>query len=147
MRISENGLNLIKRFESFSPAVYLCPAKKLTIGYGHVLRKGEPLDWVITKEEGEYILDRDCDIAESAVNSIGVKLNQNQFDALVSFTFNVGVNAFKKSTLVRLLKKGDYNAAGQQFDRWIFGNGRILNGLVRRRDDEKRLFFTPTEEL
>ena len=147
MKISEHGLNLIKRFESFSPDVYLCPAKKLTIGYGHVIRKDEPIDWVITEEEAEYILDRDCDIAEAAVNSISVKLNQNQFDALVSFTFNVGVNAFKKSTLVKLLKKGDYNGAGQQFDRWIYGNGRILNGLVRRRDDEKRLFFTPTEEF
>lgn len=119
MRIGEKGLALIKEFESFVSFPYTCPAGKLTIGYGHVVLQDEEFT-KITPEEGEKLLINDCAIAENCINKlVKVELNQNQFDALVSFVFNVGRENFFASTLLKQLNKKDYNEAAEQFTRWM----------------------------
>ncbi|WP_319422750.1 lysozyme [Pleurocapsa sp. FMAR1] len=91
--------------------------------------------------EAERLLKEDLSIFEKAVTRfVTVPLNQNQFDALVSFTFNVGVGAFSKSTLLKLLNYKDYQKAANEFSRWTRGGGRILPGLINRRKDEHELF-------
>jgi lysozyme len=103
MRISQAGLDLIKQHESFSAIPYLCPAKKLTIGFGHVVLPNESFT-TITETQALEILRKDVSIAENCINkTVKVPLSQDQFDALVSFVFNVGCNAFLKSTLLRKL--------------------------------------------
>lgn len=109
MKASQKAIDLIKYFESFSAEPYLCPANYLTIGYGHRILPNENFE-KITEEEAEIILKKDMIFAEKAINEfVEVELSQNQFDALVSFVFNVGVEAFKNSTLLRSLngKKSD----------------------------------------
>lgn len=105
MRISQNGLDLIKKSESFAPLPYICPAGKLTIGYGHCILPHESFT-KITEKDAEEILRKDAAIAENCINkAVKVPLTQNQFDALVSFIFNVGCAAFLKSTLLRKLNE------------------------------------------
>lgn len=141
MHISENGLNLIKLFEAFKPVVYPCAAGKPTIGYGHVVKDGESFT-TLTEKEATQLLKSDCAIAENCVNKlVKVPLNQNQFDALVSFAFNVGCNAFFTSSLLKMLNKSDFIGAAEQFGRWIHANGVALPGLVTRRRKEKELFL------
>jgi lysozyme len=103
MRISQNGLDLIKQHESFSPTVYICPAGKPTVGFGHVVLPNESFTR-ISEQEAEDLLCKDVSIAENCINNaVKVPITQNQFDALVSFVFNVGCAAFLKSTLLRKL--------------------------------------------
>lgn len=140
MIASKNALEIIKRFEGFEPAPYRCPAGKLTIGYGHLIKNGESFT-KITKEEGEDLLKRDVHFAEDAVTRlVKVLLEQYQFDALVSFVFNLGEVNFSKSTLLRKLNIGDYEGAANEFGKWILSNGVALSGLKARREAEKRLF-------
>jgi lysozyme len=140
MKTSQKGVDLIKGFESFSPVPYKCEAGKLTIGYGHLIKPKENFTR-ITKEEAEDILKKDISATECALNQyVSVNLNQNQFDALVSLVFNIGVGNFFTSTLLHILNKEDYAGASEQFDRWIFVKKRISHGLERRRKKEKELF-------
>lgn len=139
MRISETGIDFIKGFESFEPKAYLCPANVWTIGYGHTgdVHAGD----VITEEVAEKLLEADLAEAEDAVNDfVDVDLEQCMFDALVIFTFNCGVGAFRGSTLLKLLNNGDYAGAKQQFLRWNKGGGKVLPGLTRRRAAEAEMF-------
>ena len=139
-RTSAKGINLIKEFEGFRARSYLCPANVLTIGYGHT-KTCQP-GQVISTIKGEELLKEDLVRFERAVNVlVKVPLTQNQFDALVSFAFNVGVGAFKKSTLLRLLNQGNYKQAADEFMRWVHGGGVKLAGLVRRRQAERNLFL------
>lgn len=131
---------IIKEFEGLRLEAYKCPADVWTIGYGHT-RGVIPGD-VITKKEAEAFLSEDVEDAESAVNEyVNVKLNQNQFDALVSFVYNLGAGNFKSSTLLRKLNQGDYLGAANEFERWNKAGGKVLNGLVRRRKAESNLFI------
>lgn len=140
--ISPRGIALIKEHEGFRAKPYYCPAGKLTIGYGHVIRDGENFK-AITPEEGEALLRNDVAEAESAVSRlVKAPLTQNQFDALVSFVFNIGTNRFAKSTLCSLLNQEMYFAAAQEFQKWAWGGGKKLPGLVKRRAAEKELFLT-----
>lgn len=142
MNISQNGLNLIKEFESFSATPYHCPAGKLTIGYGHVIKDDEKFSQ-ITEEQANNILKSDCSQAVICINSrIKPELTQNQFDALVSFVFNVGCGNFNTSTLLRLLNSKNYQGAAEQFTRWIYANGVALPGLIKRRAKEQELFLS-----
>lgn len=145
---TEQGLNLIKFFEGFSPIRYLCPARVWTIGIGHAIRKGEKWDSAtatITLEEALELLDKDNDEAErAAIRLIRNPLEDWQFDSLVSFTFNLGSGALQASTLRRRLNDGDYYNASLEFDKWIYGGGRILPGLIKRRKAERILFQTGT---
>lgn len=139
MKIGNKGLGLIKEFEGLYLRKYKCPAGYWTIGYGHLWYKGDKEE--ITEEEAEIFLVQDLADAEWAVNKyVTVPITQNQFDALVSFTMNLGSGSLKSSTLLRLLNAGDYAEAADQFTRWIYGGGEELPGLVRRRKEEKKLF-------
>ncbi len=139
--ISNKGIALIKRWEGFRDKAYLCPGNVWTIGYGHT--KNVYQGMCISKEQAEQLLREDLKHFEASVSQlVTVKLNQAQFDALVSFTFNVGVYAFKKSTLRKLVNQGDFLEAANQFDRWVYANRKKLPGLVKRRADEKQLFLS-----
>ncbi|XKM12676.1 lysozyme [Orbaceae bacterium ac157xtp] len=139
MNISKNGTNLIKSFESLMLRAYHCSAGRLTIGYGHT--GGVKLGQVITEKEADCYLMQDLYNVENAINKlVHIQLNQNQYDALCSLVFNIGVGAFNKSTLLAKLNKGDYVGASAEFKRWNKANGVVLAGLVRRRKTEEDLF-------
>lgn len=143
MRVSQKGIDLIKKFEGIRLTAYICPAGVLTIGYGHTgsdVKSGMR----ITEEQAEKLLWQDTESAQQTVSSfVNVKLNQNEYDALVSFTFNVGPTAFVNSTLLRLLNHGaDRKVVAGEFGRWVkAGSDEPVPGLVRRREEEKKLFL------
>lgn len=141
--VTDVGLELIKRFESFSPTVYVCPAGYPTVGYGHVVLDGEPerLAGGIDEDEAEDLLRLDAGIAERAVlRLIAVPLTDGQFDALVSFVFNVGAGGLQRSTLRRKVNRDEHSAVPAEFMKWIWAGGRKLKGLVRRREAEARIY-------
>ena len=144
MKISDTGKTLIKRFEGISLKAYYCPAGKLTIGYGHTgLVDGKPINpkLIITKEKAEQLLNLDVEKFEKAVISlVKVPIKQNQFDALISFCYNVGIGNFQSSTLLKLLNEKKYTAAGEQFGRWVYVDKKVSQGLVNRRNAEAELF-------
>lgn len=140
-RTGKRGITLIKIFEGLRTTAYKCPAQKWTIGYGHT-RTAEP-GMLITEEEAVDLLQKDLEFFEAGVRkAVDVKITQNQFDALVSFAFNVGLGNFRKSTLLKKLNKGDDWGASQEFVRWKYSNGKVLPGLLRRRRAERELFMS-----
>lgn len=144
MKISEKGLALIKEFEGLYLEAYKCPAGVWTIGFGTTEPiNGQPIQagMKITKEMAETLLLNNLKTYEAGVNNaVKVKLNQNQYDALVSFAYNCGVGALQKSDLLKYLNQGEYGKASDEFPRWNKANGKVLNGLVRRRKAEQELF-------
>ena len=144
MKTSANGIAHIKEFEGFRGKRYLCPANKWTIGYGHVIVDSERLTlWnaELTEEQAAKLLIKDLDRFESAVRDmVAAPLTQGQFDALVSFAFNLGEAKLRSSTLLKLLNAGDYNGARKQINRWVYSNGKKLDGLIRRRARETEMF-------
>jgi len=142
MTTSPNGIALIKRFEGLRLKAYLDPVGVATIGYGHtyLVNLNDP---AITEEEADRLLAEDLKLYEKPVREmVKVPINQNQFDALVSFAFNLGTAALRGSTLLKKLNSGQ--PCAEEFDRWIFAAGKALPGLTRRRAAERRLFETPT---
>lgn len=142
MKTSPKGISLIKEFEGLSLDAYMCSAGVLTIGYGHTggVQKGDR----ITEKKAEELLQDDLKKFENGVlRLVRVPLNQNQFDALVSFAFNLGVGNLGKSTLLRKLNDRDFKGAAAEFVRWNKAGGRELDGLTRRRNAEAELFSTP----
>jgi len=146
-KISENGINIIKRFEGFSSKPYLCPAKICTIGYGATFypngKKVTMADKPITEEEGVKLLAYMLEKFEQYVDSYCIDtITQNQFDALVSFCYNEGPNNLKNSTL---LKKVNANPNDEsiraEFMKWTKASNKILKGLVIRRTAEADLYF------
>jgi len=139
MEISAKGLDLIKKFEGLELESYLCPADVWTIGYGST--KGVKEGMSITEEEAEALLKKEaqeyCDYVKEYVS---VTLTQNQFDALVSWTYNLGPRNLKNSTLLEVLNKEEYDKVPEQILRWTKAAGKELNGLVRRRQAEADLF-------
>ncbi len=141
MTTSDLGIELIKKHEGFRSKAYRCSANVLTIGFGHTLNV-KPTD-VITLDEAEHFLRQDVEFAEKEVNKHNLNINQNQFDALVSFVFSLGVGNFARSTLLRKIKSNpDDPTIRKEFERWIYAGGKVLNGLVRRRKEEAELYFT-----
>ena len=137
--VTEAGLDLIKRFEGFSPTIYICPAGYPTIGYGHVVLAHEREQFAagITKAEATELLRKDVRIAELAVlRLISVPLTDGQFDALVSFTFNLGAGALQRSTLRRKANRGEHECVPAELLKWVWAAGKKLPGLVRRRQAE-----------
>lgn len=133
---------LIKSFEGLELEAYLCPADIWTIGYGHTgnVKEGDS----ITKEEAEALLDKDLQTFRNGVKRlVKVPLNENQFGALVSFAYNLGLGSLQNSTLLKMLNAGDYTGAADQFLRWNKSGGKVLTGLVRRREAERAVFLTP----
>ena len=145
MKTSSNGTALIREFEGFMAGAYLCPAKVWTIGIGTTVypngtkvKKGDKC----TQEQALEYLQHDLKSFEKTVNeSVKVLLSQNQFDALVSLAYNIGSGAFKNSTLLKKLNANDYAGAADQLPRWNRGDGKVLKGLIRRRDAERSLFL------
>ncbi|MGV3346257.1 lysozyme [Enterobacteriaceae bacterium LUAb1] len=139
MNISQNGVALIKQFEGCSLSSYLCPAGICTIGYGHTagVSDGEK----ITQCRADELLDGDLKVAEADVNRlVTVPLRQGQFDALCSFVFNLGAGDLAGSTLLKKLNSGDTAGASDEFCKWVHGGGKVLPGLVKRREAERELF-------
>jgi lysozyme len=148
MQTSDKGVELIKSFEALRLKAYLDAVGVWTIGYGHTI--GVKAGDVITEEVANHMLGADlCDPEDAINNNAKVPLNQNQFDALVSLTFNIGNWNFKKSTLLRELNSGEYEEAARQFLVWDKGhvNGKLvpLPGLTKRRAAESALFNTSIE--
>lgn len=148
MRTSQSGINMIKSHEGLRLRAYQCPAGVWTIGYGSTYAVTQGLE--ISEADAEGRLRRDLRTAERAADRlVQVDLSQGQFDALVSFTFNLGAGALESSTLLRKLNAGDYEGAQAEFPRWR--NARVngvltpLPGLVRRRADEAALFASGIE--
>jgi len=139
MKTGSKGIKLVKEFEGFKAQAYLCPANVWTIGYGTTsgVKKGQ----MVTEEQAIKLLQDDLAKFEKAVkNLVRVPLNQDQFDALVAFVYNIGVGAFSRSTLLSLLNQGNYEAVPEQLLRWNKAGGRVLSGLARRRQAEGKLF-------
>jgi len=140
MNISEKGINFIKSFEGFSSTIYLCPAGYKTIGYGHLIKKHKNFT-SITESEALELLKKDILHAENTVIRLtNIALNQNQFDALVSFVFNVGSGAYQRSTLRAKVNRGAHQEVPLEFMRWIRVNGIVSRGLVNRRFAEAELY-------
>jgi lysozyme len=140
--INAAGLALIKKHEGLRLEAYVCPGGIITIGFGHTgdVSLGEK----ITVAEAERLLQRDLHLFENAVQSlVRVPLNDNQFATLVSFSFNVGVQALARSTLLNLLNRQWYQQVPAQLLKWTTSNGRVLAGLISRRRDEAALWSTP----
>jgi GH24 family phage-related lysozyme (muramidase) len=152
MNLSERGLDLIKGFEGYHTKLpngdciaYRCPANVLTIGYGCTKGVREGMIW--TEAQAKAALAKEIATHESAVmRLVSVDLNQNQFDALVSFAYNVGNGALEKSTLLKKLNAGDYPGAQAEFMKWNKGGGKVLRGLSIRRAKEAALFAERVEE-
>ena len=137
--VTEEGLNLIKRFEGFSPTIYICPAGYPTIGYGHVVLTDEREEFAagITQAEATELLRKDVRLAERAVlRLISAPLTDGQFDALVSFTFNLGAGALQRSTLRLKVNRGEHESVPAELMKWVWAAGRRLSGLARRRKAE-----------
>ena len=141
--ITQDGLNLIKHFEGFEPEIYLDAAGLPTIGYGHLIRKGEHkmFENGISESAAEALLSKDIWTAENSVlRLVNVPLTDNQFNALVSFTFNLGSGALQRSTLRRKVNREEHEEVPAEFLRWVWAGGRKLKGLIRRREAEAALY-------
>ena len=141
MKTSQRGIDLIKEFEGYSERVYMCAGGKYTIGYGHT-RGVEPGD-TCTREKAEEYLKLDLDDAEQTIDAlINVPLSQNQFDALVSLVYNIGSGNFFDSTIRRVIncKISDPEEYRRAWMMWVKSRGKVLKGLVRRREAEFELF-------
>ena len=134
------AVQLIKEFEGCKLKAYKCPADVWTIGYGHTdgVKEGDE----ITQQEADRLLAADVDLFTSGVQRLVTSdINRNQLGALVSFAFNLGLGNLRHSTLLKLVNAGDFVGAANQFPRWNKAAGKVLPGLVRRREAEKQLFL------
>jgi len=139
MKISLEGLGLIKKFEGCELEAYKCAAGVWTIGYGSTkeVKEGDTL----TQGEADYLLKYEMDEYEGYVNDmVKVDLNQNQFDALVSWVFNLGPSNLSSSTLLTRINNKDWKDVPNQIKRWNKAGGKVLEGLIRRREAEALLF-------
>ena len=142
MRTSQRGIDLIKEFEGYSERVYMCAGGKYTIGYGHT-RGVEPGD-TCTREQAEEYLRHDLIDAEETIEAlINVPLSQCQFDALVSLVYNIGSGNFYSSTIRRVINRKitDIEEYRRAWMMWIKSRGKVLKGLIRRREAEFELFI------
>ena len=145
MRMSSDGIKLLKEHEGVRKEVYLDPIGLPTGGVGHLLKGDEiqrfPVGTQLSDEQIDEWLRQDIREAEEAVEQlVKVELNQSQFDALVSFVFNVCSGNFQRSQLLRLINANEFDLAARQFGRWVFAGGKRFRGLERRRTDEAELF-------
>ena len=146
MKISDIALEKIKEFEGLRTEAYRCPGGVLTIGYGHTgsdVREGDR----ISQYWAEELLKADVAKVAEQVERLGVALTQGQFDALVSFAFNLGIGRLRTSKLLRLIRRQDsYRNIKAEFKRWVYAGGRKQPGLERRREWEANRFFSPSPD-
>ena len=150
MRINQATVNLVKEFEGFRAKAYKCPAGIWTIGYGTTAAAGvgiTPKDGMtITKSDAEAYLQAALDkFADQIAPSIAVAISDNEFGAFVSLAYNIGPGAFKKSSALRLFNAGDKEGAAKAILMWNKAGGKVLKGLTRRREAERKLFLTPAD--
>lgn len=139
MKISTEAYCAIAAFEGFRPTAYKCPSGVWTIGYGHTkgVKKGD----MISYQEASKLLMRDIEEVEDKLASLGT-LTQGQLDSLVSFVFNVGIAKFNNSTLKKKVIANRFDKSiGKEFKRWIYSKGKVLQGLVKRREWEARRYY------
>lgn len=144
---SNNCYNLIKKYEGFSEKPYKCSAGVPTIGYGSTFylngNKVTMKDSPISEEVALSILFSVVeDFSKKVEKLLNVSVNQNQFDALVDFSYNLGIGNLQKSTLLKLVNNKDFVGASKQFKLWNKANGKVLNGLTKRRKEEEELFLS-----
>jgi lysozyme len=146
MHMTEEGLALIRRFEGFRAEAYRCPAGVWTIGYGHTSQAGPPkvrAGMVVSEAEARAILATDAAVFADGVRAaLTREVSPEQFSALVSFAFNVGVGAFRRSSVLKAVNEGRIEAVPERLKLWVKADGRRLEGLVRRREAEAELFAT-----
>lgn len=141
MKASVDAYELIKQFEGLRLEAYLCPAGIWTIGYGHT--SGVSPNSFITIQEADEYLHRDVAAIEMQLNKLNLSLRQCQWDAIVSFVFNVGIGNFKASTLLAKIRiNPDDNSIIDEFLRWVYANGKVMRGLQKRRLTEMKLYFS-----
>jgi lysozyme len=140
MKVSDEGLSLIKHFEGCELKAYRCAANVLTIGYGTTKNVTEDME--ITQEEAESLLQEEMHEYEGYINDIvKVPLEQHQFDSMVSWVFNLGSGNLFSSTLLKKLNNSEYDEVPEQIKRWNKAGGKVLEGLVKRREAEALLFL------
>lgn len=147
MKISQKGLNLIKRFEGCHLEPYRDPIGLWTVGWGHLIGDGKtlPIEWFrrLTQDEADRLLEKDLERFERGVSRLCPNnLTQPRFDALVSFAFNVGLGNLQASTLRRKHNRSDVFGSAQEFLKWNKAGGKILRGLTRRRESESALYLS-----
>jgi lysozyme len=144
-RINQAGLALIKTFEGLRLTAYRCPAGVWTIGYGHTGPDVMPAQR-ISQERADQLLRGDLDQFEAGVERalVGAETTDNQFAAMVSLAFNIGLGAFQRSTVLRQHRAGHHIRAAAAFLMWVKGGGKTLSGLVRRRGAERALYLKVT---
>ncbi|MEG3135510.1 lysozyme [Rouxiella sp. T17] len=141
MVISQRGIALIKRFEGLNLEAYRCSAGMLTIGYGHTANVS--IDTMISEAQANALLIIDLASAQQSIKRlVTAPLNQNQYDALTSFVFNLGATNLAGSSLLKKLNNHDYAGAGNEFQRWNRASGVVIRGLVERRAAERELFLS-----
>ena len=139
MNLGYNGTKILKFFEGCRLTAYQDSVGVWTIGYGHT--KGVYAGMTITQEEAEQMLENELTEYEGYIEKyVTVPLTQNQFDALVVWVYNLGPTNFRKSTLLKELNAGNYTAAGNEITKWNKAGGKVLAGLVKRREAEAKLF-------
>lgn len=138
MKVSKDCVDLVSKFEGFSSKAYKCPAGVWTIGYGHT--EGVKPSDTITQEKAKELLNDELNSFSERVATMLVAATQSQFDALVSFAYNLGTGALRGSTLLKLHNAGKYVEAEAEFGKWTRAAGVVLNGLVKRRAAEAELY-------
>lgn len=150
MRMTDDGLALIKRWEGFRATAYRDAVGVWTIGYGHTSMAGEPqvkAGMTISAEEGEVILRRDVELFARGVRAaVKAEISDAQFSALVSFAYNVGLGNFRSSSVLAAVNRKDFAAVPRRLQLWSKAGGRVLPGLVKRRADEAALFSSAAED-
>ena len=144
MNISSKGIDLLKDSEGFRSRAYQDTGGVWTVGYGTTKIGDRPVnkDDVVDELYAVVLMLEDVASSVSAVNRlVTVPLTQNQFDSLVDFVYNVGIDSFSKSTLLKKLNNKDYIGASEEFKKWVFDNGKVQPGLVSRRHREQQLFL------
>lgn len=139
MNISAEGKALIKKFEGCKLEAYRCAAGVWTIGYGTI--KNVERGQTITQQQADDMFDHEMKEYETYVNTaVTVPLSQNQFDALVSWVFNLGNGNLQASTMLKVINSGDHAGVPAQIKRWNKAGGKVLDGLIRRREAEALLY-------
>ena len=139
MKVSQECIDLVKFFEGFEPRAYLCPANVWTIGYGRT-RNVKEGDIVNEKQAERDLLEELEEFGHQVSSTVKVSLEQSQFDALTSWTYNLGVGNLQSSTLLKKLNSGDKNSVPSEMLRWNKAAGKVLAGLTRRREAEAKLW-------
>lgn len=147
MRTSQKGIDMIKAFEGFKAEPYKCSAGVWTIGYGTTfypngVKVGENCPEITRGQAEQYLKFALCKFEAGVEKKVTSQLSQNQFDAVVSFCYNLGLAAFSKSTLLKLINEGKFLLAAEEFVKWNKAGGKVVDGLTTRRKKERLLFLS-----